>query len=133
MKINNTIIKVPASSQIIADCYREAQNMKIKQLDWRMNGSDLLAKYIHEYNMLHYIAAPDTFCPLDYWEWHKFIENGFDINIIKNSYAVHLWQEMWRTNTIKNKRYWFIRRNIPDKNKIYSPKTLYGYLQKMYL
>jgi hypothetical protein len=131
--INNTIIKVPVSSQIIADCYREAQSMKIKQLSWRMNGSDLLAKYIHEYNMAHFISSPDTFCPINWWEWSKFIEDGFDIKIIKTSYAIHLWHEMWRRDTIENKRFWFIRRNVPNKNKLYSPKTLYGYLQRMYI
>ncbi len=131
--INNTIIKVPVNSQIIADCYREGKNMNNKQLVWRRNGSDLIAKYIHEYKMEHFIASPSTFCPINYWEWYKFIENGFDAKILKTSYAIHLWQEMWRRAAIKNKRYWVIRRNMPDKNKLYSPKTLYGYLQKMYL
>ena len=133
IKINNTVIKVPVNSQMIADCYREAKKMIIKQLNWRMNGSDLLAKYIYEYNLLHSIAAPNMFCPINWWEWHKFIEDGFDIEIFKTSYAIHLWHEMWRRDTMKYKRYLFCRKNRPDKNKLYCPETLYGYLQKMYL
>ena len=113
--INNTIIKVPVSSPMMADCYREAKNMNTKQLIWRQNGSDLIAKYINEYKMEQFIASPNMFCPINYWEWDKFIAIGFDYEMLKNSYAIHLWQEMWRRSIIKNKRYWFIRRNIPDK------------------
>jgi alpha 1,4-glycosyltransferase len=47
------------------------------------------------------ILPPETFCPVDWWRW-KIVINGdpvsrFRITLAtRKSYAVHLWNEMWR-------------------------------------
>ena len=120
---NNAVIKVPANSRIIADCYGEAKSIDNKHLKWRQNGSDLLAKYIRKYKIESSIVSPGTFCPINWWEWFKFLENGFDVETFKTSYAIHLWHEMWRRAALPE----------ADKNVLHGSKTLYGCLQRMYL
>ncbi|MBF0569342.1 MAG: hypothetical protein HQL18_01005 [Candidatus Omnitrophica bacterium] len=134
VRLNNTIIKVPVNSQIMSDCYLDAKGLDREKLVWRQSGSDLIEKYVYQYKMESFIFSPDIFCPVNWWEWQEFLNNGFDADIIKKSYAIHLWHEMWRTLRLRNKIRRFIKgQGLTNKNALYNPRTLYGHLQKMYL
>jgi hypothetical protein len=59
------------------------------------------------------------FCPHGYAEWDEVL-NPDKIWQLEDSYAIHLWNEMWR-------------RNEQDKNASYPPDCLYEQLKLKYL
>ena len=61
-----------------------------------------------------------AFCPVDYEEWRKILRPGFDILFDQRTYAIHLWNEMWRAAG-------------QDKNALYHQTCLYEKLKQEYL
>ena len=78
---------------------------KVNAVGWgETAGPRVLTKeYFFEQN--HYNVLPlscDTFYKVPYGKWRTLVEpNGIDlIELMKESYAVHLWNEMWRQHNI---------------------------------
>jgi len=124
------IIKAPQASDFIKECYESANSMDIKTLRFRQNGMFLLHSLIEKYELKRYVASPDVFCPIDHWEWIKFIDQNLDFSISEKTYGIHLWHELWRL-AMKNIINRLLRKI--DSNILYGEKTLYGRLQRMYL
>jgi len=61
-----------------------------------------------------------TFCPIDYEEWWKLLQPGSDGLFDEQTYAIHLWNEMWRLAG-------------QDKNAQYHETCLYEKLKQNYL
>jgi len=51
-----------------------------------------------------FVKPPEVFCPLDFWDWKRLLaENANPPRQLftNESYAIHLWHEMWRRAGIK--------------------------------
>jgi len=124
------ILKAPRASDFIKECYESASSMDTKTLCFRQNGMFLLHSLILKYGFKNYTVPPEVFCPIDHWEWKKFIDRSFDFQIPEKTYGMHLWHELWRL-AMKNRINKLLRKI--DSNILYDQKTLYGRLQRMYL
>lgn len=150
-KIHNGLIKAPAESPFLTSCLEQASATDPGTVRHGQNGAAVLAKEITRYRLEQHVQPTNCFCPVDYWEVEKLLSSSPEPNLLKNAYAVHLWNEMWRRGIPRNapagwllkllRQFselsgqafrapaWLIR----DKNQIYSTKTVYGALQARYL
>ena len=134
VSVNSGFMKVPRGSECMKACYEEAKSKDHMEMMWGQTGPDLLTRYVNKYGLESFILPPEAFCPIDWWEFGKFIDPEYDLGISENTYSVHLWQEMWRRSRKETGivARLFGKREF-DKNILYGPETLYGRLQRMYL
>lgn len=113
--VTTCVIKVPPRSQAMEYCWNVCLVADKDILVWGEVGPQLLAKVVHACDLMSAVADPDTFCPIDWFNTDAFME---DVPI-PDSYAIHMWNEMWR-------------RTNKDKDS-YQVNTLYGRLRDKYL
>jgi len=117
---NNCIIKSPVASPIMEYCYAKAASINPDELAWGQTGPVLLTEAILKHDLANFIASPDIFCPIAWWDWKRAIDDSFNPNEFKDSYTIHLWNEMWR-------------RNNQSKSRRYSDNCLFEKYKKKYL
>ena len=96
VKIHNGIIKSPKGCKFIKACYKEAEKRDTRTLLHGQIGSDLLTSNINKFDLQSFIVPPNTFCPIDPWDFKKLIDSNFSFKISKEIYSIHLWNEKWR-------------------------------------
>jgi hypothetical protein len=119
-KATNCIIYVPIGSTIMDYCFTEAMKKEPDKLQWGETGPNLLTFAIKKFDMVSYVANPSVFCPVDWWSWYQLIEESSNIEMLKASRSVHLWNEMWRRNNINKSG------NFPEN-------SIYEQLKRRYL
>jgi hypothetical protein len=101
--MNIGVMKSPPGSKFIRACfdacYKKASNMEPEKMRSGEIGANLVFPLVLKFGLESYIMPPVFFCPIDAWNFEDIIKNNlnFDINIPKESYAVHLWNQLWRT------------------------------------
>jgi len=123
---NVGVIKVPPGSPIMRACYERAAAMDPRDLSWRMNGPDVLAQCVVEFQQTEQIAHPDVFMPIHYGDLFLYVKPGARIELPERALALHLWNERWR---LEAKR----RPGTYDKDRLYPADTFYGALQRRFL
>jgi mannosyltransferase OCH1-like enzyme len=118
--ITSGIIKAPAGSQVMAYAWGVCQTKNPEDLVWGETGPRLMAEAVSNFSLEQYKKPYQAFCPLSYSEWHKVLEPDFETAFEKTTYAIHLWNEMWRASG-------------QDKNQQYHPDCLYEQLKGKYL
>lgn len=116
--VNNSVIKAPAGSVVMAYAWDICQRKNPARLVWGETGPKLMAKAVKKFGLERYKRTHQTFCPIDYEEWRKVLQPGFEL-FDKRTYAIHLWNEMWRLAG-------------QDKNAEYHQNCLYEYLKRTY-
>lgn len=96
------VIKMPR--MVARDCYKLAQHMSAdrEKLQWSTIGPKLLARIVFTWpldDLSQYVLSPTAFCPVNWFdaEFDPPVHWNVDLS---NSYAVHLWHEMWRRRGI---------------------------------
>ena len=117
--VNSGAIKAPGSS-VMAYAWGVCQAKDPARLVWGETGPKLMAKAVRKFSLGKYKMPHSTFCPIDYLEWHRVLEAGAEILLDDKTYAIHLWNEMWRAAG-------------QDKNAQYHPTCLYEELKRSYL
>lgn len=120
---NNGVMKSPAGSELLAHLCRVCRAKDTSQLVWGETGPRLLDASIKEFALDAHLEDPRVFCPLHYTEWAAALDPSApaaDKGFGAETYAVHLWNEMWR-------------RDGRDKNGRYDPGCLYERLKREYL
>ncbi len=114
--LNNNVIKAPRKSEIMKICFETAYAKESQLLKWGETGPNLLIAIVDQLKLSEYIQPPQVFCPTDWWRWEELINplDKDDYQITSSeTYAVHLWNEMWRRNNI-------------DKSLPYEKTSFYG-------
>lgn len=127
--VESCVIKAPKGSPIMRYCYEIAVGEELNAL-WGKVGPSLLSAAIVKYKMAENIVDADVFCPIGYWDYKKITGMAMDLllpDFSDNTLAIHLWNEMWRTD--RNKIW---RRGGLDKNKHYRSDSLYERLYTKY-
>ena len=117
--VNNGIIKSPAASEIMSYAWQICAEKDTEKLGWGETGPRLLTEAVNRFSFERYVKEYRVFCPLGYLEWQKVLDPASDFAIDQATYAVHLWNEMWR-------------RDDKDKNASYHPDCLYEQLKRKY-
>ena len=118
--IGSCVIKAPANNVLTKDAFEICMNKKPEDLVWGEIGPGLVKAMVEKYNMQGFVKKPAFFCPIPGILWHAFLDGSVDIQFKEETYAVHLWNEMWRRNSI-------------DKDKDFHPNSYYEKLKRRYL
>lgn len=111
------VIKGAPGSELLRECYERARSHEELDTVWASTGPHLLHSLVEQHGLTEFMVQPDTFCPIDWWRAVELLEPG---KIPPHSYAVHLWNEMWRQAG------W-------SKEPIYRREVLYQRLCRQYL
>jgi mannosyltransferase OCH1-like enzyme len=118
--VTSGIIKAPAGSRAMAYAWGVCQTKDPEKLVWGETGPRLMAEVVRNFSLEAYKKPHAVFCPLGYAEWHKVLEPDYEGAFDETTYAIHLWNEMWRSTG-------------QDKNQRYHPGCLYERLKGSYL
>jgi len=137
-KVCCAFIKVPRGCRFIKTANEYAGKINPRLMRWNQSGSELLSSLIEEFRLRTHLLSPRAFCPVPCWEVKRFVEQDSSFLPTAETYAVHLWQEMWRRDknsvtVLERIKRLFSGVQAMDKNILYSPQTLYGKLQQRYL
>ncbi len=118
--VNNGVIKAPVGSVVMAYAWKVCQTKNPARLVWGETGPRLMAKAVKRFGLEKCQMNSQAFCPIDYEGWHKVLQPGLELLFDERTYAIHLWNEMWRLAG-------------QDKNAQYHPTCLYEKLKRNYL
>lgn len=118
--VSSGVIKAPAGSEAMGHAWEVCKSKNPEQLIWGETGPRLTAEVVSRYSLEQYAKSYDVFCPLAYTEWHRALEPETEVALAESSYAIHLWNEMWRGAN-------------QDKNARYPDNCLYEQLKRRYL
>jgi mannosyltransferase OCH1-like enzyme len=118
--VTSGIIKAPVGSPLMAYAWGVCQQKNPQELVWGETGPKLMGEAVNRFSLVRFKKPFEVFCPLDYSEWHRVLEPDFEAAFGETTYAVHLWNEMWRDAG-------------QDKNAEYNPACLYERLKRKYL
>jgi len=114
------VIKAPAASAVMQYAWHTCQTKNPAQLVWGEVGARLMAEAVKTFALEHYAKPPEVFCPFGYGDWEKVLEAHLPWALPATTYAVHLWNDMWR-------------RHGCDKNQRFHPHCLYEQLKRRYV
>lgn len=114
------LIKAPIGSEVMAYAWEVCQTKKPELLVWGETGPKLMGEAVQRYSLEEYRKPYQVFCPLGFFEWRKVLESDPVVMLDERSYAIHLWNEMWRDAG-------------QDKNAEYPQDCLYERLKRRYL
>jgi len=112
------VIKVPQHSDIMNMCYEKALSVDRDTVGWGTIGPKLLFESIFKCCLEEYVVSYSVFCPTNWFDAEKD-PPMHNRAIPERSYAVHMWQEMWRRKGI-------------DKDGSF-PGSLYERLKECYI
>lgn len=113
-------IKAPAGSEIMSYMWDVCQTKDPAKLVWGETGPALMEEAVEKFSMRRYVKDWRTFCPIGFRNWRMAIDQNAFEDFGDETYAVHLWHEMWRAAA-------------QDKNVHYHPASLYERLRRNYL
>jgi mannosyltransferase OCH1-like enzyme len=117
--VNIGAIKVPAQSEIMSYMWNVCESKDPSKLVWGETGPTLMEEAVERYSMQRFVKGWKVFCPVGFRAWRDLIAAD-PPDIPAESYAVHLWHEMWRAAG-------------QDKNAHYHPGSIYERLRRRYL
>jgi hypothetical protein len=119
-EVNNAVIRTPPHSPIMAHAWQVCQAKEPSQLKWGETGPYLLQEAVRTFRLQGYVQPHAVFSPYGWQDWEIALDPDVAWEFDKKTYAVHLWNEMWRRAGF-------------NKNRSYSPDCLYEQLKSRYL
>ena len=117
--ISSGIIKAPAGSEVMAYAWQVCEQKDPQQLMWGETGPRLMTEAVKRCSLESYAKPHKIFSPLGFAEWRRVLEPEARGLVDEESYAIHLWNEMWRAAG-------------QDKNASYHDDCLYERLRARY-
>ncbi len=118
--ITSGVIKAPPGSKAMGYAWEMCQKKDPAKLKWGETGPKLVSAAVEKYSLERDVKSASFFCPLGYLDWHRVLEANPGQLVGESSYAIHLWNEMWRGVG-------------QDKNADYPASCLYEQLKRRYL
>ena len=121
VRIANGMLRAPRASPVMTlawlACDRVAHP---EEMAWGEMGPRLVTRLVGLLGLEVNVADSQVFCPVDCDQWERVLAPAIDWHFGPETYAVHLWNEMWR-------------RRGRDKQASYPPDCLYERLKREYL
>ncbi len=95
----DAVLKFPPGHAAVRQCYEAASREDRARLTWGKTGPLLIDRMVRENGLQQFVKPPEVFCPLDWWDWERLLtENANPPKQLftNESYAIHLWHEIWR-------------------------------------
>lgn len=113
------VIKAPSGAEFLEHIieYIEAFEPQMN-VEWGKYGPGLIHSVLKQFDSSKFIMPTNAFCPID---WTEVKTIAFEQNELpKNSFAIHMWNNLWRINNI-------------DKERTYHQNSIYERLKSKYL
>lgn len=94
------VILTPRKSELMSHCWKKASEVDRRTLRWGTIGPLLLMEGVFSHRLDQYVRPVSDFCPVDWFD----IKPLFTSNALPDSYAIHLWNEVWRREGIDKER-----------------------------
>jgi hypothetical protein len=94
--VNLGALKVPRASPVVEHCWAECEKLDTAELKWSQCGPQLMARAVESCGLQRYVKPPEVFCPIHFSEWKRLLDPKEDCEFGDATYAVHLWNELWR-------------------------------------
>lgn len=117
VRMNVCLMKAPAQSPVVRECYAECVAVDRAELRWGMTGPDLATRAFLRHGLQHFALAPDVLCPVDFWRVGNLVAGPLQIQ--PEWHAIHFWNEMWRVGNL-------------DKDASYPADCAYETLKRRY-
>ena len=88
------VLKVPRNSRVMLECYAIVNEANKAEIKWGETGPKLVTQRFVRHGLMGHSLPPDVFYPLDWWRTEELVTKPLDVP--GESYAVHLWNEIWR-------------------------------------
>ena len=118
--VNIGAIKTPAGCDVMRYAWDVCQTKDPAKLVWGETGPALMEEAVTKLRMQKFVQPWTVFCPVGFREWRTLIDPDADMESVRDSYAVHLWHEMWRAAK-------------QDKDTHYHPASMYERLRRQFL
>jgi hypothetical protein len=119
-RVASCVIKSPPRSEYLAYCLEVCKGKNKAKIVWGEIGPSLMDEAINRFNLVKHCVPAHIFNPINYFEFNDILKSDFDVARLTNSYAVHLWHQMWKSNYFD-----------PDDDG--ATNSLYGWLKRRYL
>jgi mannosyltransferase OCH1-like enzyme len=117
--LTNAILKSEAGSPFLEYVWRVCLEKDPSKLVWGETGPRLVADAVRTLGLERFTKPAKTFCPVSYREWRSLITPDAALEFDADTWAVHLWHEMWR-------------RAEADKDRSYPPACQFERLKSRY-
>ena len=114
--VNCGVIRAPRGSEAMAFAWETCNAKDPAALRWGETGPALMKQAVEHCGLEDAVQPPEAFCPIPWPEWRRLLDGDDALELPAKSYAVHLWNEMWR-------------RGGADKDGEYDPRCLYERLK----
>lgn len=107
--IDIAVIKAPAGSRFAQLAWEACDSKNPESIVWGETGPKLTAQVVETCGLEQYVLPSGAFCPISFQEWDTVLQpiDSVDLAALQSeSYAIHLWNEMWRrANRDKDEAY----------------------------
>jgi len=100
IKAANCVMRAPAGAELVQFCFEMADRVDPQKLEWGATGPELLTFAVEKFKAYGDLAPPHVFCPVNWWDWRLYIDESATTNLLAQSDAAHLWNEMWRRDNL---------------------------------
>ena len=118
--VSSGIIKVPVGSEVMAYAWQTCLGKNRQELKWGEIGPRLMDEAVRKFVLDPFIMPSKVFNPIGFKAWGEVLDPTIAWAFDETTYAIHLWNEMWRQDQ-------------QDKNRRYHPDCLYEQLTQRYL
>ncbi len=94
--VTSCVIRAPAGSAAMEQAWQTCAASNTAKLKWAQTGPHLCAEVVRAHGLESSVQPPEAFCPVPFYEWQTLVDPSAKIEIPAATYAVHLWNEMWR-------------------------------------
>ena len=116
----NGIIKAPRRSEVLNYAWSVCSSKDRQALRWGDTGPELMQECVRKFSLANNVRRASTFCPIPPVRFFDALLPNRWLRFDEETYAVHLWHEMWRRNGI-------------DVNEAYVSNCCYERLKTIYL
>lgn len=113
--VANGVIKAPAGCELMRRTYEAARDYDYRTILWN-ELTDILTRNVIDLGLARYVLPSHIFSPIAFDEIPDCVRGQREFSIGSESYAVHLYNEMWRRNHL-------------DKHDRYPEGSLYEWLR----
>jgi hypothetical protein len=92
----SSVFKSPPGAAFLEYCVDVASGKDKTTLQWGEIGPTLFSDAINRFDLGVHRVPVEAFSPIDYFEYQTLIAPRFCASRMAQSYAVHLWNQMWK-------------------------------------
>jgi hypothetical protein len=95
-----SVFKAPRGAPLMRYCADVVRGRDKRTLQWAEIGPILFDEAVTRFSLNAYQVPVAVFNPINWFQFRAIVEPGFELSRIADSYAVHLWNQMWKSENL---------------------------------